>query len=636
MSTSSHYYLRLVVAVAVFWLITRLPGAAQFGQGPINNLDLIQIYVDGNGQRNKQAEQERIKANQSLVDSGAASVLDLTAPREALVDFDRGLSLMKEQKSRDATKPLQKAIKAYPKFVSAHVNLGIAYLDLNDATRAKAEFETAVKLDDKFARSFLNLGVLLLNQQDFADAEPLLEKASLLRPKDVKILSALARAQYGNHQYQRTLETVQQAHALDHKEFAEVHYVGAAAAMALKDFDTMQRELTVFLSEDPANPLAPNARNNLEILARNKEAGDPAATFSMQDAAASGGTQPPKTFANSERLHLQLAELEGDATRDCDECTPEDKADAASDGQDVATNAAPAISRPATAPSPWTIRSSVDEVAQFFAVTHHGRKVSGLQLADVKILDNDKPPSRIIEFLPQAKLPLRLALLIDTSSSVKGRFQFEKGAAAGLVAKLMKNSSDLGFVGGFSNKIDITQDFTADPQQLTAGLEKLVSGGGTRLFDSVSLACRKLEDQPEQQRVARVLVVLTDGEDNSSLRRLRQTISDAERSGVTVYAVSTKQGNGAKTDADRVLEEMAKRSGGEALFPGDATLLGKAFEKVADLVTSSYLVVYTPANFVPDGSYRPIRITAEKERTHLRVQARKGYYARREAPRATN
>jgi len=70
MSTSSHYYLRLVVAVGVFWLIARLPGAAQFGQGPINNLDLIQIYVDGNSQRNKQAEQERIKANQALVDSG--------------------------------------------------------------------------------------------------------------------------------------------------------------------------------------------------------------------------------------------------------------------------------------------------------------------------------------------------------------------------------------------------------------------------------------------------------------------------------------------------------------------------------------------------------------------------------------
>jgi len=273
MPSSSHFYLRVFLSVASFWLIARIPGAAQ-GPGAFNNLDLIQIYVDGNGQRNKQAEQQRIKANQALVDSGAASILDLTAPPEALVNFDHGLALMKQQKSKEASKSLQKAIKAYPKFVSAHVNLGIAYLDLSEATQAKTEFETATKLDDKFARSFLNLGVLLLNQQDFAGAEPQLEKASVLRPKDVKILSALARAQYGNHHYQRALETVQQAHALDHKEFAEVHYVGAAAAMGLKDFDIMQRELNIFLSEDPANPLASNARNNLEIIAHNKEAGD--------------------------------------------------------------------------------------------------------------------------------------------------------------------------------------------------------------------------------------------------------------------------------------------------------------------------------------------------------------------------
>ena len=143
--------------------------------------------------------------------------------------------------------------------------------------------------------------MLLLNQQDFTGAEPRLEKASVLRPKDVKILSALGHAQYGDHQYRRALETVQHAHALDHKEFADVDYVGAAAAMGLKDLDTMQHELTIFLSEDPANPLAPNARNNLEILARNKEAADPAANVSFQDAASSGTSLPVKTFPNSER-----------------------------------------------------------------------------------------------------------------------------------------------------------------------------------------------------------------------------------------------------------------------------------------------------------------------------------------------
>ena len=607
-------------------------GVAQAGPGPFNNLDLVQIYVDGNGHRNKAAERQRIESNQALVDSGAASILDLSAPPDALGQFDRALALMKQQKSKEAAKCLQKAIATYPKFVSAHVNLGIAYLDLNDTVHAKSEFETASKLDDKFARSFLNLGVLLLNQKDFRDAVTQLETAAVLRPKDVKVLAALARAQNGDHQYQRALETVQSAHKLDHKEFADVHYVGAAAAMGMKDFETMQRELTVFVSEDPVNPLAPNARNNLEILARNKNAGQAEAAVGMQEP---GGSAPQQltTFPNSERLHMQLGEL-ADATEseDCNACTT---ADSTEDPEDEKENTPVALasSRSRIAHSPWTIRSSVDEVAQFFSVSEHGHVINGLQLSDLKVLDNGQPPAKILQFVPQSKLPLRLGLLVDTSNSVKGRLKFEKEAADKLIEKVMKNDSDLGFVTGFSTEIKVTQDFTADTQQLSSGLDKLVSGGGTRLFDAVSFACRKLGEQPEKERVARVLVVLTDGEDNSSQRRLKQSLEDAQVAGVTIYAVSTKQGNGAKTDADRVLEALAERSGGKALFPGDVALLRTTFEKLGDLISSRYLIAYNPAGFVPDGSYRSVVISATKDGKRLRVQARKGYYARMEASR---
>lgn len=632
MATSFRFFPGVFLSLAGFWLLGGLPASAQAGPGPLGNLDLVQIYVDGQGHRNKEAERQRIESNRSLVDSGAASILDLTAPSNALGQFDRALALMKQQKSSEAVKYLRKAIAIYPKFVSAHINLGVAYLDLNDPEHARAEFETAANLDDKFARSFLNLGVLLMNRKDFAGAESQLEKAATLRPKDVKILAALARAQNGNHQYQRALETVQQVHALDHKDFADVHYVGAGAALALKDFDTMQRELTVFVSEDPVNPLAPSARNNLEILAQNKNA-QAEGSIVLPDPASPGATPQPRTFPNSERLNLQLRELgaEGEGGI-CDECSAVDDAAESTDAGIDGAPAAPAVSRSNLAHSPWTIRATVDEVAQFFSVSQRGRMVNGLELSDIRIRDNDKPPAKILQFVPQSKLPLRLALLVDTSSSVKGRFKFEKEAADRLIRKVMKNGSDLGFVVGFSTEIKVTQDFTADPEQLSAGLEKLVSGGGTRLFDAVSFACRKLGEDPEKERVARVLVVLTDGEDNSSLRRLRQTIEDAERSGVTIYSVSTRHGNGAKTDADHVLEALAERTGGEAMFPGDAAFLAKAFGELGDLISSRYLVAYNPASFVPDGGYRTIRITAEKSGKRLHVQARKGYYARLAAP----
>jgi VWFA-related protein len=626
----------VIVSVTAFWFGGGTCVYAQNLQGPFNNLDLVQIYLNSEGQHSKNAERERIASNKGLVDSGAASILDLSASQGAVEEFDRALTLLKGQNSKEAIKHLQKAIKTYPKFVSAHVNLGIAYLDQNDSERARSEFETAAKLDDKFPRSFVNLGVLSMSQKDFSSAVSQLEKAATLRPQDAKMWAMLASAQNANHQYRRTLETVQRAHALDHKELADVHYVGAAAALALNDFETMERELTVLISEDPANAFAPNARHNLEILARNKNA-------AMQGAGAAGLQAPTladpsqrlQTFPNSENLKAQLSALgdesEGEACNACD--TPEDTAGETLEGTERSNHeatAGPAFS--SRARGQFTIRASVDEVVQFFLVSRHGRMVSGLNESDIDIRDDGRAPAKIMQFLPQSKLPLRLALLVDTSGSVQSRFNFEKHAASKLVQKVVSNPSDLGFVAGFANDITVTQDFTADPQKISAGLEQLKNGGGTRLFDAVSYACWKLAKYPDHERVARVLVVLSDGEDNSSHRTLKQSIQDAEGTGVTLYMVSTKEGNGAKTDADKVLEALAERSGGDAMFPGDTITLGATLDKLGDLIRSRYLVAYSPADFVPDGSYRTIRIKAEKDGKRLQVHARKGYYARFEPP----
>jgi VWFA-related protein len=376
---------------------------------------------------------------------------------------------------------------------------------------------------------------------------------------------------------------------------------------------------------------APNARHNLEILAHNKSAAaQTAGGLTMADP-----SQPVQTFPNSENLKAQLSalgdEAEGETCNACD--TPEDTASETPDGTESGNRGA--VADPAFSSRPrgqFTIRATVDEVVQFFSVSRHGRMVSGLNQSDIEIRDDGKAPAKVLQFIPQSKLPLRLALLVDTSGSVQSRFNFEKHAASKLVQKVVSNPSDLGFVAGFANDITVTQDFTADPQKISAGLEQLRNGGGTRLFDAVSYACWKLAKYPDHERVARVLVVLSDGEDNSSHRTLKQSIQDAEATGVTLYMVSTKEGNGPKTDADKVLEALAERSGGDAMFPGDTITLGATLDKLGDLIRSRYLIAYGPADFVPDGSYRTIRIKAEKDGKRLQVHARKGYYARLEAP----
>ena len=631
-SKSIKHLLALVIALSVCGGISaraQLPymntGA---GDSAFSQIDFSTIYLDQMNQAARKTESQRAQ-DKELIDSGVVSALDLTAPNNAVVEFNRATSLLKEQNSKEAVKHLQKAIEEYPKFVSAHIGLGLAYADLDDTGRAKGEFDAAAKLDDKFPGGFLNLGLLALSQNDFSTAQSQLEKASSLSP-NAKILSALAYAQNGAHEYPQALKTAQRVHALEHKGMANVHYVAAAAAMALNNFDVMERELNFFVSEDPTNAFAPVARQNLAALTHNK------AVRAEEDnrppqAKKTSAPQALQTFPNNERLKAELNasgdQADGGSCGGCDTLAEADTTSMGS-GSDAVSDVSPGLSIPAGAA--WTIRKNVDQVALFFAASSHGRVVSDLKQSDIEIRDDSKPPEQVLQFTPQSKLPLLLGLLVDSSGSVHDRFLFEKHAAAQFVQKVLSSTSDLGFIAGFAGEPTVMQDFSSDPDELGKGIEKLKNGGGTALFDAVSFACWKLAAYPERERVARVLVVLSDGEDNSSHSSLKQSIQAAEKTGVTIYTVSTREDRGDKTDADEVLELLAERSGGEAMFPGDMQTLGKSFDKLRDVIRSRYFIAYKPADFQPNGNYRTINVIAKKDGKRLQVRARNGYHARLE------
>jgi VWFA-related protein len=589
-------------------------------------IDFAQLYLDQQNRHLKKVEQQEAQ-DKELIDSGAVSVLDLNAPNNAIEEYNRGTSFMRAQNSKEAIKHLQKAVADYPNFVAAYIGLGLAYLDQDDAVKAKSEFETAARIDQKFPGSFLNLGLLALSTKDFATAEAELEKAVAIHA-GARSLSALAYAQNGAHEYPQTLETARRVHALEHKGMANVHYVAASAAMSINDFESMEHELRFFLDEDPTNAYAPVARQNLAALTHNKEVRAEAAKAPPQGTTVST-PQKLQTFPNNDRLKAELSALGDESeTGSCEDCNKLAEAEPAEGALGGAASVAPNFSYGGSA---WTIRKSVDEVALFLAVSSHGHMVNDLELSDIKIRDDDKPPAGVLQFTPQSKLPLRLALLVDTSGSVQDRFSFEKRAASQFVDKVLKPSSDLGFIAGFATETTVTQDFTAVTTDLGKGIEKLSNGGGTALFDAVSSACWKLAKYPDHERVARVLVILSDGEDNSSHSSLKQTIQVAERTGVTIYAISTREEIRDKTDADKVLEALAEQSGGEAMFPGDLLTLGKSFDKLREVIRSRYFIAYTPADFQPNGSYRTIKVVAEKNGKRLQIRSRKGYHARLEA-----
>ena len=229
---------------------------------------------------------------------------------------------------------------------------------------------------------------------------------------------------------------------------------------------------------------------------------------------------------------------------------------------------------------------------------------------------------------------MRVGVAIDTSSSVTSRFRFEQDAASAFFRQALNRDGDLGFVMGFENHLTVTQDFVGDPDLLSQGVERLTLGGGTALYDAVRTACQKLLHRPEQDMVARVLVVLSDGQNNAGEIRLERAIDAAQEAEVTIYAISTNystflgERDLAADQGNSDLRKLAEQTGGRILFPDDPKQVAKAFAKISEELRSRYAVSYKPADFTPDGRYRKIKIEARKMGENLEIRTRKGYYAR--------
>jgi Ca-activated chloride channel family protein len=276
-----------------------------------------------------------------------------------------------------------------------------------------------------------------------------------------------------------------------------------------------------------------------------------------------------------------------------------------------------------------TIKQRVDEVnVLFIATDRHGKFVRNLNQTDFNILDDHKPPQAIINFRRETDLPLELGLLVDTSGSVRSRFDFEQEAAVSFLEHTLRPHFDKAFVMGFNGHSQITQDFTDNVQLLQTGVNSLRDGGGTALYDAIYRACReKLLKDKSDRPVRRAIIIVSDGEDNQSEVSRTQAIEMAQRAEVLIYAISTDD-SGLILRGDKVLEQLADATGGRAFFPFKMKDIKSSFSAIEDELRSQYVVSYRPANFDADGRYRSIEITALKK--DLQVRARRGYYAPRQ------
>jgi Ca-activated chloride channel homolog len=276
-----------------------------------------------------------------------------------------------------------------------------------------------------------------------------------------------------------------------------------------------------------------------------------------------------------------------------------------------------------------TIKKRVDEVnVLFIATDKHGKFVRNLNAADFSVLDDHKPPQSIVNFRRETDLPLQLGLLIDTSGSVRTRFDFEQEAASSFLQQAIRPNFDKAFVMGFNSVSTLTQDFTDNAKLLAAGVQHLQNGGGTALYDAIYRACHnKLIKDQEDHPVRRAIIVVSDGEDNQSELSEGQAIEMAQRAEVIIYAISTDD-SGLILRGDTVLQQLADATGGRAFFPFKMKDIKNSFSAIDDELRSQYVISYHPADFEANGHYRPIEITALKK--DLQVRARKGYYAPRQ------
>src|SRR5277367_2308728 len=317
--------------------------------------------------------------------------------------------------------------------------------------------------------------------------------------------------------------------------------------------------------------------------------------------------------------------------------------------------AAPAQSSPppqTTAPAPQTpqrIIQVVNLVDVLFTVLNRRNKlVPDLQKEDFQVFD-EKFPQDIRYFSKQTDLPLRIGMLVDTSNSIRDRIKFEQDASINFLFSVIRRGRDEAFVMTFDDEPQVVQAFTGDPGLLRDQIMQTRAGGGTAIYDAIYQACqnelshppRPPGDQPDIVR--RVMILISDGDDNLSTHTRGEAIEMAQRTSVVIYTISTstqwiqlsqtdpdKLANRKThlTDGDKILQDIADETGGRAFYPYHVDDLDQSFQDIGEELRNQYSIAYNPTNHGIDGRYHKIKIETPGH-GGFQVRARRGYYARK-------
>jgi len=275
-----------------------------------------------------------------------------------------------------------------------------------------------------------------------------------------------------------------------------------------------------------------------------------------------------------------------------------------------------------------TIRANVNLVVLHTSVIdERGRFVDGLKEENFRVLE-DKLAQKLSVF-KREDIPVTMGLVIDNSGSMRDKRPRVNEAAITLVQT--SNPDDEAFVVNFNDDfyLDLDKDFTSSVTDLKEALERIDARGSTALYDAI---IGSLDHAKKGHKDKKVLLVVTDGEDNASRNDLEKTIREIQKTEVVIYTIGLigdEDSKKSRSRARKALKEIAEASGGLAFFPENVADVHEICVQVAHDIRNQYTLAYYPSNSKRDGTFRAISVDVVSPRGHgkLTARTRRGYYA---------
>ena len=275
-------------------------------------------------------------------------------------------------------------------------------------------------------------------------------------------------------------------------------------------------------------------------------------------------------------------------------------------------------------------RSAIDVVSMNVTVTDSTNKyITDLTEKDFEIFEDGVKQE--LTLFNRTNLPVALSLLIDTSSSMEDRMTTAQDAAIGFVRKL--RPTDLGEVIGFDSRAEVLQKFTNNTSELEQAIRKTVAGGSTSMNNALYISLKGLKKIPirqEDEIRRQAIILLSDGEDTSSLVTFEDVLDLARRSETAIYAIGLMddtaggQSKGFR-EATYALRQLTNDTGGRAFFPADIKTLASVYGQIYDELSSQYTIGYTSKNPRRDGAWR--RLVVRVARPNVQARTKQGYFA---------